>query len=377
MTNTQTQQISTSQLEFPRGLLPLLRCSRDAGEFSVCQEKRSGDSGVIDGILRCTRCSAEYRIEDGIARLRTDAVTPELEHEIALMDQDYKSRPDTLVTPDLRGPAALWPAAYKDLIEVPPHLDALAPLEDRRVLELACGDGRFTLLMAQMGAEVLAVDISIEGLRKLSKNLLSGLAPTVYQLGSRRRVQDLRGHVGLVQADASHFHVAPRSFDRALYASPLDGRDERMRMYRTIAKALKDNGRLVGGVEHDDLIRRLFGMPLARRYAPGNVLFEHFDTSMMRREAAPFFSRLQIRPIRPYIPFVVRLPIKHAASLTLALGNIPLLRQLGEILLLCADRPIRAAAEGVRRPGSNVAKRLYRLYKRWVGKEPIWESDRV
>jgi ubiquinone/menaquinone biosynthesis C-methylase UbiE len=39
-------------------------------------------------------------------------------------------------------------------------LDALAPLEDKRVLEVACGTGRFTVLLAERGADVVGMDIS-------------------------------------------------------------------------------------------------------------------------------------------------------------------------------------------------------------------------
>ena len=95
---------------------------------------------------------------------------------------------------------------------------------------------------------------------------------------------DLLGHVGLVQADASEFHAVPASFDVALSASPLDSREERMQMYRAIAESLKDDGRYIAGVEHDDLLRRLLGMPIARRYTPGGIFIEHFDINTLRRE---------------------------------------------------------------------------------------------
>lgn len=39
-------------------------------------------------------------------------------------------------------------------------LDALAPLEDERVLEVACGTGRFTVMLAERGADIVGVDIS-------------------------------------------------------------------------------------------------------------------------------------------------------------------------------------------------------------------------
>jgi ubiquinone/menaquinone biosynthesis C-methylase UbiE len=45
-------------------------------------------------------------------------------------------------------------------------LDALAPLEDKRVLELACGTGRFTVMLAERGADIIGLDISEEMLQQ-------------------------------------------------------------------------------------------------------------------------------------------------------------------------------------------------------------------
>ncbi|MCU4925314.1 class I SAM-dependent methyltransferase [Halobacteria archaeon AArc-dxtr1] len=39
-------------------------------------------------------------------------------------------------------------------------LDAVSPLEDKNVLEIACGTGRFTVMLAQRGADVVGLDIS-------------------------------------------------------------------------------------------------------------------------------------------------------------------------------------------------------------------------
>jgi SAM-dependent methyltransferase len=39
-------------------------------------------------------------------------------------------------------------------------LDALGPVEDKRVLEIACGTGRFTVMLAAAGADVVGLDIS-------------------------------------------------------------------------------------------------------------------------------------------------------------------------------------------------------------------------
>ena len=39
-------------------------------------------------------------------------------------------------------------------------LDALQPVENKEILEVACGTGRFTVMLAERGAEVVALDIS-------------------------------------------------------------------------------------------------------------------------------------------------------------------------------------------------------------------------
>jgi hypothetical protein len=81
------------------------------------------------------------------------------------------------------------------------------------------------MLMAQMGARILAVDFSINALRKLAWWLSSNTPPTIFKLVDRYPSLDLSRHIGLVQADINHFHAAPHSFDRALSTTPLDSRD--------------------------------------------------------------------------------------------------------------------------------------------------------
>lgn len=354
---------------FPRKLVSLLRCPIDSGPLSVNQETRGDDDGVVDGSMRCDICSRQYQIENGIVRLMKESLTQENKHEMALKDQEYVAMPEAFTPPE-----SGWRSAFMDRIEIPPHLKAVQPLDGRRVLELGCGDGRFTILMAQQGADVLAVDISIAGLRRVRGNYQAGIAPTTYRIASRHSVV---GCVGLVQADASAFHVSPRSFDRALSATPLDSRDERMTMYNAIAESLKDDGRYVAGVEYDDLCRRILGLPLVRRYSPGGILIEHFDMPTMRREISPYFSRVRMQPIRAILPFVKRLRLPMAVHVVAARAccALPGFRHLGTILLVRAERPVRLAVEGAARSGLLGARILYRRYKRWRGEEATWDLD--
>jgi SAM-dependent methyltransferase len=318
--------------------------------------------------MRCDSCGAEYDIEDGIARLLYTDLTAEDKHEIAIRDaQNADALPRAFMPP----PSG-WRSEPSDLLEIPDHLAELDP-GGRRILEIGCGDGRFTIIMARMEAHVLAVDFSIKALQVLASRLSSGIAPTAYQVDPQHKFIDLHGLVGLVHADASHFCVAPRSFDRALSTTPLDSRDERMTMYRTIAEALTDQGRFVGSVENDDLNRSLLGLPVARRYSSG-IFIEHFDSSKVRREVAPYFSKLRIRPIRPRLPFCHRLASSWVLRLSRLVAVTPVIRHFGEILLFRAERPVRPPREGVHRPGSKPAKHLYRWYMLKIGKAPLWEG---
>jgi SAM-dependent methyltransferase len=358
---------------FPHAFLPLLRCSRDGGSLALDSESRSDEVGVIDGLLRCGICGSEYRIEDGIARLMLQTLSAEEEHEITIRDkEDFYTQGGFFVPPK-----SGWRSELMDRVEIPAQLAALRPLGGRTVLELGCGDGRFTMLMATMEARVLAVDFSISALRQMVRWLPTGIAPTACQSAGRLAGTDLRGRVGLVQASINHLRVRPNSFDRALTSTPLDSREERMGMYRLLADALSDDGRLVTSVENDDPVRRALGLPLARRYSKGGILIEHFDAATLRREMGPYFLNLRIYPIRPKVPFVRRLPLAWGVRLSLVIGAIPYLRRLGELLLVRAEQPVRPPQEGQNRPGSRLAKWLFRRFTRAMGKAAVWGTDEL
>ena len=341
---------------FPGDMVPLLRCNIDAGELAIVEQLRGDGDGVMDAVLRCKICGGEFQIEDGIARLLPSQLSPEDKHEMSIRDAiDYDC---TNPGPFLPPPDG-WRSVFSDMLEVPLHLNGLQSSPSSTVLELACGDGRFTTLIAETGARILAVDFSINALRLLAHRLPSG------------------ARVGRVHADINQLHVASRSFDRALTLTPLDSRDERMIMYRKIADALTDDGRYIGSVEHDDLNRRLLGLPLVRRYSRDGILIEHLTAKTMRREAAPYFSRLRIRPIRPRVPFVAKLPSGLAFPILRLTAALPIVRQFGELLLLTAQRPVRVPVEGEYRSGSRVAKTLYRSYMHKKNQEASWGEESV
>jgi SAM-dependent methyltransferase len=342
--------------KFPRDMVHLLRCNNDAGELTLTKELLGDADGALDGVLCCQICGAEFRIENGIACLLPHQLTEEDKHEMSIRDAiDYDCTNPSSFVPPPDG----WRSVFSDRLEVPAHLDELQTLPTSTVLELACGDGRFTSLIAKTGAKILAVDFSINALRLLAWRLPAG------------------ARVGRVHADINQLHLASRAFDRALTLTPLDSRDERMNMYRTIAHALKDHGRYVGSFEHDDLNRRLLGLPLMRRYSKDGILIEHLTTRTMRLEAAPYFSKLRVRPIRPRVPLVAKLPPGLALPLLRLVAALPLVRHFGELLLLTAQDPVRLPVEGEHRSGNRIAKGAYRSYMHKKNKKASWGEESV
>lgn len=351
-------------MKFPRRFVPLLRCIKDAGPLLVSAEPRSDVNGIADGTLKCAQCSREYSIENGILRLMSDALTKENQHEITLLNRAYGSMPDVFE------PAKVgWRSELNDSVEIPPHLNMLKLRAGQNVLEIGSGDGRYTVLLSQLGAHVLAFDFCIAALQKASKNVAADAAPTSYKV----RPASCRGEIGLVQADVTTLNLVPRSFDRCISATPLDSRDERLKLFHDIAEALTDDGIYVCGVEYDDLYRRLLGLPVMRRYSPGGVLIEHLTMVELKRETGAYFGRLDTQLIRVHLPLVQKFPLWLSVPLTRLAGWVPIIKQFGNIVMVAAARPIRIPPEGVRRSGYLGAKNLYRWYKRKRGQEPFWD----
>jgi SAM-dependent methyltransferase len=88
-------------------------------------------------------------------------------------------------------------------------LDAIMPVEDRKILEIACGTGRFTVMLAERGADVVGLDISAamlqQGRTKAQRTKLAGT------------LEFLRGDAGRLPFPDDHFDtvVAMRFFHLA------------------------------------------------------------------------------------------------------------------------------------------------------------------
>jgi len=77
-------------------------------------------------------------------------------------------------------------------------LDALAPVEDRDILEIACGTGRFTVTLADHGADVVGLDIS---------------APMLQQGRQKARTAGVADHLKFMRGDAARLPFPDDHFD--------------------------------------------------------------------------------------------------------------------------------------------------------------------
>jgi len=78
-------------------------------------------------------------------------------------------------------------------------LSALDPVEDRDVLEIACGTGRFTVMLAERGANVVGLDISLPMLQQ-----------------GRRKAAAANTRVDWLRGDAARLPFPDDSFDAVL-----------------------------------------------------------------------------------------------------------------------------------------------------------------
>lgn len=213
-------------------------------------------------------------------------------------------------------------------LEIPQHVAALRLLPDSVLLEIGAGMGRFTRLFAQNCRAIVAVDFSLASLRFLAGRL------------------DSNSNVLLVHADATRIRVAPRAFSRAFATTPLDTREQRLAMHRLASDALTDDGLWIFSTERWDLRSRIRRQPRAQRYdssfGAGSLYFR-FKQYEIEREAAPYFARIKSRPIKVILPFGVK-----SVLLSRVAEHLPFLRDLGDLWLATAERPIRDLAEAVR-----------------------------
>jgi SAM-dependent methyltransferase len=80
-------------------------------------------------------------------------------------------------------------------------LDAVEPVADKRMLEIACGTGRFTVLLAERGADIVGLDIS---------------GPMLQQGREKAQIADVSDTLEFLRGDAARLPFPDDHFDVVL-----------------------------------------------------------------------------------------------------------------------------------------------------------------
>ena len=287
------------------------------GEFICCPECASG-LDVAAAVSVC-RCGRRHQVHQGIASLlRNEALVSESAHERSLRDAEALA--------GVRRTAEEIAASPHEAMEMRTTLEWLALRNDDVVLELGCGDGRYTEIIARPGRRILAVDFSMEALRRLQEVL------------ERKSVAV---DVGMVHASIADLAVRPQSFDVVFstLTSNLPDHAHRQMLYRLAASALKPGGRFVFSAHHYGWRERRAGMDKSGHYTPGGIYRYQMTRKELREELRQTFADVRISPIQIYLPLVSRITGLRVA-LSRAAERIPLLNNLGALLLCEARNPV-------------------------------------
>lgn len=325
------------QTGFPTALASLLRCPGDSGSLSFSPP--GGDSlpaFLPEGVLACSACSRRFPIAGGILHmLESQRLDCESSSELQVREQSFHIPQPSLI----------------DEMQMQPTLAALRPLDGAFLLEMGCGTGRYTTLLARACRAVVAVDFSQNRLRVLAQQL------------------DSHAPVALVQADVTSLRLSPQAFQRVLstLTQNLPDREHRLAMFRVASEALDDSGRFVFSAHFHGIRDRLLGVPQAGRYqeqdGDAGVFRYHMTHREGAREAAPYFARVRSRPIQILLPFAERLRLP-LVSLSRLAEYVPLLNQWAYLLLFVASRPIRPLVEGWAPQPNRFLRALVRWYQR-------------
>jgi len=290
-------------------LLELVRCTRDSG-FLTPLASADGSGQVA----HCGTCGHDYPFTSGILRmLDSTELDEESQWEQSLRDQH--------ATHD--GLDLGWQHEPHQMMEVTPTLEAMGDLSRLNVLELGCGNGRYTVLLQPRCHKLVAVDFSAEALLRLRSRL------------------GRTSNVLLVQADITQLTVAEGQFGAALstLVSNLPTAGHRRAMYRVVASGLTPGGRFVFGTHHHGIRERYLGIERSGRYPEVDMYRYNMTLAECRSEPRHYFGRVSARPIQIYLPVMRRLRWPSAYLQSRMLERVPILNRFGALTVCVATEP--------------------------------------
>ncbi len=199
------------RLETTRSMrLPVL-----GGQFDEAAEdlpgvdlERNEETHVVEGSLTCGDCSAVYPIRDGIPRMLLQGAEagPASAHRWTTFDS---------AVPE-------WEQNFQDLASPLEPMDFLG----KQVLDAGCGFGRHAFYAARYGAEVVAIDSSMDAL-----------------LAAKANTSDL-ARVHLIQADLYNPPFRERAFDLVYSFGVLHHLEKPSEALSSLSELVMSGGRL-------------------------------------------------------------------------------------------------------------------------------------
>lgn len=183
-------------------------------------------------------------------------------------------------------------------------LSLLHPKQGELILDNGCGNGRFSVVMGQKGASVVALDVNISLLKETS---------------SRAREEMLSDRVELVLADIQSLPFRDDAFDKILCVHNLWYVPRYKIAVKEMVRTLRKNGEIL--VDHLNL--------LDLHVFLGWV--QYIARKISRRSSTPVFYRIPYEILGPFSPFrmdVFGLVIKHKSQLYAMKGMNPFASRL-------------------------------------------------
>jgi SAM-dependent methyltransferase/uncharacterized protein YbaR (Trm112 family) len=303
---------------FPISAINHVYCPHDGGELDLKPDWEPSDrNGVVkNGTLECCECLSTFAISEGILEmLEASALDAESGHELELREKQYGPTDDA-------NKADQWASDQFEKMEIDPTVDALSSDGLQTLLELGCGDGRFTISLVDQFKLIVALDFSLEALRRLGECV-----------GNET-------NVALVHADISKFQVRPHSFDRVLstLTSNLPTPWHREAMFRLAASAVSANGRFIFSTHNHGFWQHVRRQKKSDRYERGGIFRHNMTARDCKSEASRFFHLVEAWPINISLPLSGRFGLP-AYRVSRALEQVPFLGYFGKIVLGSAEKP--------------------------------------
>lgn len=170
--------------------------------------ERGAEQEVLEGALHCGGCAAVYPIRDGIPRMLPPGAEagPSSGHRLTRIDPQEQA----------------WEDNFRDLSEPLQPEDFLG----RLVLDAGCGFGRHAMHAARFGAEVVALDSSVDAV-----------------VSAARNCADL-SRVHVVQGDILHAPLVDGAFDLVYSFGVLHHLEQPHDAFVALGQLVRPGGRL-------------------------------------------------------------------------------------------------------------------------------------